>query len=210
MNYKYKRPHPLELYHHTSLTAGDQIPSSSQREPYLHTPHMSLPRHPVLAKCHMHQSDAKRRPASHCGHPAQSGERPSRPKDTSPSRKEHRFSALTALQRTVEMAPGPGKVRKHCWPFVLALPSSDKHVHLCLPGSSRCRPPGLPCERGISVPRQSGSHHRECHHFFADSVLRGRCHCEILSGTASGPSAFLECYKESKEALFILVTGTTS
>lgn len=109
---------------------------------------------------------------------------------------------LTALQSTLEMAPGPGKFRKYCWPFVLALPSSDKHIHLCLPGSSRCRPRGLPCERGISVPRLSGSRHRECHHFFADSVLRGRCHCEILSGTASGPSASLECYEESKEASF--------
>lgn len=130
--------------------------------------------------------------------------------DISLSRKEHRFSRLTALQSTVEMAPGPGKVRKNSWPFVLALPSSEKHIHLYLPGSSRCRPLGLPCEHGISVPRQSGSRHRECHHFFADSVLRGQCHCEILSGTASDPSAFLECYKESKEAPFIPFTGPAS
>lgn len=130
--------------------------------------------------------------------------------NTSLSRKEHRFSTLTALQSTLEMAPGPGKVRKYCWPFLLALPSSDKHIHLCLPGSSRCRPRGLPCERGISVPRLSGSRHRECHHFFADSVLRGRCHYEILSGTASGPSASLECYKENKEAPFIPFTGPAS
>lgn len=57
---------------------------------------------------------------------------------------------------------------------------------------------GLPCEHGISVPRQSGWHRRGCHHFSVDSALPRHYHCEIPSGRASGLSAFLEYYEREQ------------
>ena len=67
------------------------------------------------------------------------------------------------------------------------------------PGSSRCRLLGRPCEHGISAPRQSGWHRRECRRFSADSGLPGRYRCAIPSGRASGLSTFLEHCRQSEQ-----------
>lgn len=79
--------------------------------------------------------------------------------------------------------------------------------NLDLPESSRCTPPGRPCEHGISVPPQSGWCRRACRHSSAGSVLPGHCHCEIPSGRASGLSAFLEYYDREQSSQPASSTG---